>query len=75
MHLLSGISEAVSEYAHWQMHVHDLQLSTHSALYLTVFYGDILSFKAMSEFLFSSNCGKSPSSVGKLPCSVQSLWK
>lgn len=31
------------------MHVGDLQLSTHSALQLTLLYGDILSFKGMTE--------------------------
>ena len=59
-----------------QVHVHDLQISTHSALYLTViFNSDILSFKAGTESRFSPDCGKSPSSVGKVPCSVQSVEK
>lgn len=42
------------------MHVLDLQLSTHSALHLTVFYGDMLSFKAMTESPFHQIMGSPP---------------
>lgn len=49
-----------SERAHLQVHANDLQLSTHSALYLTVFYGDIFSFKAMTESLFHQIMGSPP---------------